>query len=184
MAEQKAAALDTRIYGERRTSSTSEQAIRLLHQLAASSFGPGGRFKMIRANDQGALTVTTTSHRLFGALRMDHPVCRVIVELLGARQAHGADGGLSTVMLATGLLLRVEESGLPRRQAATLLHEKPSEALPLARFRPVDGRIHRCRRRPLQTWIRNIFLLLRLVLHQLLALPQCTLHILHALYTL
>ena len=40
----------------------------LLGQLAATSYGPGGRSKMVRANAEGgAVTITSTSHRLFSA---------------------------------------------------------------------------------------------------------------------
>ena len=72
--------LETRSYGAQRTAQTSEAVLAALQELALSTLGPAGRFKMIRANAQGALTVTSTSHRLFGALRLEHPLARVLAE--------------------------------------------------------------------------------------------------------
>ena len=71
-----------------------------MQRLAASSYGPAGCSKIVQAGEAGgALTVTTTSHRLFGALCLDDPVAKVLQQLLTARQERGADGGLLTIML-------------------------------------------------------------------------------------
>ena len=92
-------------HGAARTRDSMESAVASIGSLAATSYGPGGRAKVIRANAHGgALTVTSSSHRLFSAVKLEHPVALVLVELLAARQARGADGGLFTMLLATGLL--------------------------------------------------------------------------------
>ena len=99
-----------------------EEALRVINRLAATSYGPGGRSKVVRASgsSEGVL-VTSISHRLFGVLRLEHPVAKVLLELLNHRQAQGADGGLFTVLLATELLLGVLESGDHGRRLAALL---------------------------------------------------------------
>jgi len=96
--------------------------MRAMQRLAASSYGPAGCSKIVQAGEAGgALTVTTTSHRLFGALCLDDPVAKVLQQLLTARQERGADGGLLTIMLAAGLVLGAAERGLPARLCAMLL---------------------------------------------------------------
>ena len=96
--------------------------MRSMQRLAASSYGPAGCSKIVQAGEAGgALTVTTTSHRLFGALCLDDPVAKVLQQLLTARQERGADGGLLTIMLAAGLVLGAAERGLPARLCAMLL---------------------------------------------------------------
>lgn len=110
----------------------SHVAVRSMRELAASSYGPTGRSKIIQAGAAGAggaLTVTTTSHRLFGALSLDDPLARVLLQLLEARQERGADGGLFTVMLAAGLVLGATERGLPARLCALLLPAALSQCL-------------------------------------------------------
>jgi hypothetical protein len=71
----------------------------------------------------GASTLTSVSHRLVANLRPDEPIAKVLLELLGARQARGADGGLFTVIFATALLRGSADSGLPPRVLAALLPE-------------------------------------------------------------
>lgn len=77
----------------------------------------------------GVLTVTTTSHRLFGALTIEHPAARVLAQLLASRQERGADGGLLTIMLACSIVLGASRRRLPPRLCAALLPEMFSIAL-------------------------------------------------------
>jgi hypothetical protein len=97
-----------------------EQSLAALRRLAASSYGPAGRSKVLRANaNSNGTLVTSISHRLFGALHVEHPAMRVLLESLQQRQS--ADGGLFTVLLATELLLSVIASGEHGRRIAALL---------------------------------------------------------------
>ena len=105
-------------------SHTVAEALRVLEDLAGSCYGPCGRAKMVRANEEAsALMVTTTSHRLFAALRLPEPIAQVVLELLASRQARGADSGLFTILLATGLVRGAASSGLPAHVLTTLLPE-------------------------------------------------------------
>ena len=105
------------------TQKSASTALDAVWLLASTSYGPAGRSKLVRANEAAALTVTTTSHVLFSAVKLDEPVAKVILELLAARQQKGADGGLFTVMFAASLLRGVWRSRLPPRIAALLLPE-------------------------------------------------------------
>ena len=101
---------------------SSVAALQLISRLAMSSYGPGGRSKLVRTSGSSeAVLATSISHRLFSVLRVEHPVARVLVELLNHRQAHGQDGGLFTVILATQLLLAVADSRSHGRRLAALL---------------------------------------------------------------
>jgi len=114
----------TMIIGTQESRESTRVALEIIRDLAASCYGPSGRPKLIRANESGgAVTVTSTSHRLFGAMRLQHPAARVLLELLSARQAHGADGGHFTLMLSTELVLRMHNSRVPPRLATALLQE-------------------------------------------------------------
>ena len=105
------------------TQKSASMALDAVWLLASTSYGPAGRSKLVRANEAAALTVTTASHVLFSAVKLDEPVAKVILELLAARQQKGADGGLFTVMFAASLLRGVWRSRLPPRIAALLLPE-------------------------------------------------------------
>lgn len=97
-----------------------------LLQLAASSYGPAGRAKLIRPDTAGecsSVTVTSISHRLFGALLVEDAVARVLLQLVAARQTRGADGGLLTLQLAALLVLGARRQRLPARLCAALLPE-------------------------------------------------------------
>ena len=99
-------------------------ALRMLHSIASTSIGPAGRPKLIRPHGQcSSVTVTSVSHRLFGNLKLSHPIGRVVQQLLVARQARGSDGGLLTVLLACRLILSAHERRLPARLCASLLPE-------------------------------------------------------------
>ena len=89
--------------------------------LAATSFGPHGTSKTVRSGAQGTLTITSVSHRLFDAVRLDHPIARAVVQLLQARQAKGADGGLLTVIIASSLVLGASRRRIPVRICTWLL---------------------------------------------------------------
>jgi len=102
---------------------SSHSALQLLRTLSASSYGPAGKSKIIRASSDGALTITSTSHRIFGAIRVEQPLARVLLELTSARQAGGADGGLFTLLLATELLLLAERAPLSSHLVSSLLPE-------------------------------------------------------------
>ena len=94
-----------------------QAALEWMLSLAASSYGPRGRSKIVRVGGGragAAVTVTTTSHRLFAALRLEHPAVKVLGELVAARQARGADCGLFTVLIASSLLI-----GADRRSTGT-----------------------------------------------------------------
>ena len=102
-----------------------KSALRTINQVAASALGPHGRSQLVQAGKTGgggAVTVTSTSHRIFDALRIDHPAARVLLQLLAARQARGADGGLLTVLLASSLVLGAGRRRLPTT-ARSLLPE-------------------------------------------------------------
>ena len=59
----------------------SVRVLELMRSLAASSYGPLGRSKMVQPRaGSGTLTVTSTSHRLFGELQLEHPVARVLLQ--------------------------------------------------------------------------------------------------------
>lgn len=106
------------------SSSATAVALRLMLDLAATSYGPGGRSKIVRAGAAGGnLTVTTTSHRLLGALTLENPVARVLAQLIASRQERGADGGLLTIMIACGIVLGSSSRRLPPRLCAALLSE-------------------------------------------------------------
>ena len=76
--------------GPAATAAAAEAALRVLHGLSDSSYGPGGRLKLVQSSpDAGAITLTSTSHRLFGAVRMVEPTGKVLLELLAGRQARG-----------------------------------------------------------------------------------------------
>ncbi len=110
--------------------SPAASALAMMNELAASSYGPAGRSKIVRSGIAGgALLVTTTSHRLFGALRLEHPVARVLLDLLASRQARGADGGLFTVMVASSLLLAASRRRLPPRLLTFMLQQELVSAL-------------------------------------------------------
>ncbi|KAL3924410.1 MAG: hypothetical protein SGPRY_003922 [Prymnesium sp.] len=94
-----------------------------LRWLAASSYGPSGSSKIVRASPTSPPLVTSLSHRLFGALACDEPLCRVLLDLLAAKQANGSDGGLFTLLLASHLLLRARESGIHPTPLAAQLGE-------------------------------------------------------------
>ena len=94
-----------------------------LRDLSATSFGPGGRSKIIRNTKHSALTVTSISHRLFAAVRLEHPAASALLQLLTDRHAKGADGGMLTVLLASSIALAVGRSRLPPRMCASLLPE-------------------------------------------------------------
>ena len=104
-----------------------------LQSLAASSYGPAGRSKIVQAGGPeavgGAITLTSISHRLFGALCMEDPFAKVLLQLLAARQERGADGGLLTIMVATGLVRGAADRKLPARFCASLLPAVLSRAV-------------------------------------------------------
>jgi hypothetical protein len=107
-----------------------EPCISALRALAAIALGPGGRAHTICANAcGGAITVTSTSHRIFDAVWLEHPAARAVVQLLAARQARGADGGLLTVLVASELIMGAARRRLPARLCATLLPDVLAVAL-------------------------------------------------------
>ena len=134
--------LETRVRGEEETRCSSTLALDTLSHLAGTCYGPAGRSKIVRANASGGgLTVTTTSHKLFSALALHEPIAKIVLELLVARQAKGADGGLFTVLLATGLLRGAWRSGLPARVVAALVPEALARCAAYARCGGLAGQL-------------------------------------------
>ena len=128
--------------GEEETRRSSTLALDTLSHLASTCYGPAGRSKIVRANASGGgLTVTSTSHKLFSALTLHEPIAKVILELLVARQAKGADGGLFTVLLTTGMLRGVWRSSLPARVAAALMPEALARCAAYARCGSLAGQL-------------------------------------------
>ena len=134
--------LETGVSGEEETRRSSTLALDTLSHLASTCYGPAGRSKIVRANASGGgLTVTSTSHKLFSALALHEPIAKVVLELLIARQAKGADGGLFTVLLTTGLLRGAWRSGLPPRVVAALVPEALARCAAYARCGSLAGRL-------------------------------------------
>ena len=134
--------LETRVSGEEETRRSSTLALDTLSHLASTCYGPAGRSKIVRANASGGgLTVTSTSHKLFSALALHEPIAKVVLELLVARQAKGADGGLFTVLLTTGLLRGAWRSSLPPRVFAALVPEALARCASYARCGSLAGRL-------------------------------------------
>ena len=106
------------------------RVLELMRSLAATSYGPMGRSKIVQPRaGSGTLTVTSMSHRLFGELQLEHPVARVLLQMLAGRQVRGADGGLFTVMLACSLVLGAKRQRLPARSCVSLLRGLLTESL-------------------------------------------------------
>ena len=136
------ACLETGVSGEEETRRSSTLALDTLSHLASTCYGPAGRSKIIRANASGGgLTITSTSHKLFSALALHEPIAKVVLELLIARQAKGADGGLFTVLLTTGLLRGAWRSSLPPRVVAALVPEALARCAAYARCGSLAGRL-------------------------------------------
>lgn len=94
----------------------------LLNVLACTSIGPMGRPKLIRPRPEcSAVVVTSMSHRLFGALKVENPVVRILQQFLAARKCRSADGGLLSIIIACRLVLGAHERLLPARFCAALL---------------------------------------------------------------
>ena len=127
--------------GEEETRRSSTLALDTLSHLASTCYGPAGRSKIVRANASGGLTITSTSHKLFSALALHEPISKVVLELLIARQAKGADGGLFTVLLTTGLLRGAWRSSLPPRVVAALVPEALARCAAYARCGSLAGRL-------------------------------------------
>ena len=124
------------------TRRSSTLALDTLSHLASTCYGPAGRSKIVRANASGGgLTVTSTSHKLFSALVLHEPIAKVVLELLVARQAKGADGGLFTVLLTTGLLRGAWRSSLPPRVTAALVPEALARCAVYARCGSLAGQL-------------------------------------------
>ena len=127
--------------GEEETRRSSTLALDTLSHLASTCYGPAGRSKIVRANASGGLTITSTSHKLFSALALHEPISKVVLELLIARQAKGADGGLFTVLLTTGLLRGAWRSSLPPRVVAALVPEALARCAAYARCGSLAGQL-------------------------------------------
>ena len=124
------------------TRRSSTLALDTLSHLASTCYGPAGRSKIVRANASGGgLTITSTSHKLFSALALHEPIAKVVLELLIARQAKGADGGLFTVLLTTGLLRGAWRSSLPPRVFAALVPEALARCAAYARCGSLAGQL-------------------------------------------
>lgn len=110
----------------------SHVVAQMMNELASSSYGPAGRSKVVQGSAQGsrgAVTVTSTSHRLFGALSIKDPIGLVLMQLLTARQERGSDCGLFTIMVATRVLLGATQRQLAPRLCTLLLPELMSQSL-------------------------------------------------------
>jgi hypothetical protein len=90
-----------------------QQSAHALHELAASSYGPAGRFKAIRSQlDAESVTVTSCSSRIFGNLALKDPISRLLCQTLTNHVAAYSDGGLFMMLMATGLTLKHCETRL------------------------------------------------------------------------
>lgn len=98
-----------------------QSCLKTMQHLAADSVGPRGFPQVIRPNEDAAPVLTSISHRLFDQLNIDHPAARAMLQMLQARQAKGADGGLLTVYLASTLTLAATDRAMPSRLVAALL---------------------------------------------------------------
>eukprot|EP01116_Phalansterium_solitarium_P012393 TRINITY_DN2862_c0_g1_i3.p1 TRINITY_DN2862_c0_g1~~TRINITY_DN2862_c0_g1_i3.p1 ORF type:complete len:504 (+),score=120.92 TRINITY_DN2862_c0_g1_i3:866-2377(+) len=68
-------------------------------RLVSTSYGPDGRLKLVDGG--GGVTLTTLSERLAGALAVEHPAARLVLQL----QEGVADGGLLAMALCCRLVL-------------------------------------------------------------------------------
>ena len=86
-----------RVHDEAATSQELVYAARELEQLAVSSYGPHGRFKILQSNEEGtgSFVVTTSSAKLFTStnLGMNSPGARVLVNMIASQRRSCGDGG-------------------------------------------------------------------------------------------
>ena len=94
--------------------STSVELLKELKAMCLSSYGAGGRYKIIHLNPKSfSVHVTSISSRIFGNMSIKKPLIRLLVQLLERQRTYIGDSGLFSLSLAANLIARGWESGLP-----------------------------------------------------------------------
>lgn len=87
------------------TRATTAAACGALASLFLGALGPAGRHPLVQRHSASrSLVVSTVSSRLCEALRVDHPVARVVLEGVRGHGRRWGDSGLLSVFLATRLV--------------------------------------------------------------------------------
>lgn len=84
---------------------TTIVALERLYKLAAASYGPLARFKLIQneVDAGGDFALSARSSVLFPRLSatLQHPVCKVLLQMLQSHNASCGDSGLFTLMMSS-----------------------------------------------------------------------------------
>ena len=118
------------------TRATTAAACGALADLFLGALGPGGRHPLVQRNAASrAVVATTCSSRVADAVRVDHPVARVVLEAVRGHQRRWGDAGLLSAFLATRLVQRTleAEAGLGLSSGAGLALRRHLEAMGRAR---------------------------------------------------
>ncbi|KAK3271756.1 hypothetical protein CYMTET_19911, partial [Cymbomonas tetramitiformis] len=106
--------------GSEETLERTRLTAQVIGNIATAAYGPNACHKIIQANESsGPTTITSISGRLFEAIRIDHPVAKLLVDGTALSQHRNqGDCGLLSVILACRLLAgALEENPTPLQRS-------------------------------------------------------------------
>eukprot|EP00741_Cyanophora_paradoxa_P008061 tig00001250_g7800.t1 len=107
--------IGSRVQDRTGTAHSVERAMRDLAAVCLSSYGPGGRWKLIQKGPDGGTTLLSSlSSRVLEFLEVTNPAAKVLVELVGHQQKQCGDGGLFALSLAAELVAGASALAMPR----------------------------------------------------------------------
>ena len=82
----------------------TQAALKTLHTIVSSSFGPWGKLKLLHNNLGGHVVMTSTAGRLLQGLSVSKPIIRLVTTAIQGHITAYGDGGLSAATLALNLI--------------------------------------------------------------------------------